>query len=216
MEAGRERPKWLAMLARLRERFPECKVYGDALHLLAPSSATACYPGILFLPITDVDHRIGFQVSFLAPYYVLYSFRAFPVERNVPPATRLTPDDSERPYWEAIAREIEETYRAEYMPPEIGNVIVPDFQQNRVVEYNAEGKQIHQINVQWPNSATRLPNGNTLVASQNTRKVIEFNLTPTEASSAIVGPLGSASTLTGAPTASTTLAIWARSVRPGA
>jgi HEAT repeat protein len=56
-----------------------------------------------------------------------------------------------------------------------GNVIVPDFQQNRVVEYNAEGKQVHQINVQWPNSATRLPNGNTLVASQNTRKVIEFN-----------------------------------------
>jgi hypothetical protein len=56
-----------------------------------------------------------------------------------------------------------------------GNVIVPDFQQNRVVEYNSDGKQIHQINVQWPNSALRLPNGNTLVASQNTRKVTEFN-----------------------------------------
>jgi HEAT repeat protein len=56
-----------------------------------------------------------------------------------------------------------------------GNLVVPDFQQNRVVEYNSEGKQIAQFNVQWPNSATRLPNGNTLVASQNTRKVIEFN-----------------------------------------
>lgn len=56
-----------------------------------------------------------------------------------------------------------------------GNVLVPDFQQNRVVEYNGEGKQIAQFNVQWPNSALRLPNGNTLVASQNTRKVMEFN-----------------------------------------
>ena len=55
-----------------------------------------------------------------------------------------------------------------------GNVLVPDFQQNRVVEYNGEGKQIAQFNVQWPNSALRLPNGNTLVASQNTRKVMEF------------------------------------------
>ncbi|MCS7047579.1 MAG: hypothetical protein NZO58_14575 [Gemmataceae bacterium] len=56
-----------------------------------------------------------------------------------------------------------------------GNVLVPDFQQNRVVEYNADGKQISQFNVQWPNSVMRLPNGNTLVASQNTRKVIEFD-----------------------------------------
>lgn len=56
-----------------------------------------------------------------------------------------------------------------------GNVLVPDFQQNRIVEYNGEGKMVGaQINVQWPNSVMRLPNGNTLVASQNTRKVMEF------------------------------------------
>ena len=57
-----------------------------------------------------------------------------------------------------------------------GNVLVPDFQQNRVVEYNGEGNLLPlQINVQWPNSAIRLPNGNTLVASQNTRKIMEFD-----------------------------------------
>ncbi len=55
-----------------------------------------------------------------------------------------------------------------------GNVLVPDFQNNRVVEYNGEGKQIAQFNVQWPNSVLRLPNGNTLVASQNTKRVMEF------------------------------------------
>lgn len=62
-----------------------------------------------------------------------------------------------------------------------GGVIVPDFQQNRVVEYDAEGKQVSAFNVQWPNSVMRLPNGNTLVASQNTRKIIEFDRTGREA-----------------------------------
>ena len=56
-----------------------------------------------------------------------------------------------------------------------GNVLVPDFQQNRVVEYNGDGKQIAQFNVQWPNSALRLSNGHTLVASQNSRKITEFD-----------------------------------------
>ena len=56
-----------------------------------------------------------------------------------------------------------------------GGVLVPDFQQNRVIEYDGEGKIVTQINVQWPNSVMRLPNGHTLVGSQNTRRVIEFD-----------------------------------------
>src|SRR5205807_9752103 len=56
-----------------------------------------------------------------------------------------------------------------------GGVIIPEFQQNRVVEYNADGKQMKTFNVQWPNSVMRLPNGNTLVASQNTRRIAEFD-----------------------------------------
>ncbi|MBX9678798.1 MAG: PQQ-binding-like beta-propeller repeat protein [Gemmataceae bacterium] len=61
-----------------------------------------------------------------------------------------------------------------------GGVVVPDFQQNRVVEYDADGKQVSSFNVQSPNSVMRLPNGNTLVASQNTRKVSEFDRTGRE------------------------------------
>ncbi|MFO0863073.1 MAG: PQQ-binding-like beta-propeller repeat protein [Gemmataceae bacterium] len=61
-----------------------------------------------------------------------------------------------------------------------GGVVIPDFQQNRVVEYDADGKQVASFNVQWPNSVMRLPNGNTLVASQNTRKVSEFDRTGRE------------------------------------
>ena len=56
-----------------------------------------------------------------------------------------------------------------------GNVLIPDFQQKRVVEYDTNGNQVAQINTEWPSSASRLPNGNTLVASSNTRRVVEYN-----------------------------------------
>lgn len=56
-----------------------------------------------------------------------------------------------------------------------GGVVVPDFQQNRVVEFDADGKHVKSFNVQWPNSVQRLPNGHTLVASQNSRLIAEFD-----------------------------------------
>jgi len=57
-----------------------------------------------------------------------------------------------------------------------GNVVVPDFNGHRVVEYSAEGKQVKAFAVlQFPNSVQRLPNGNTLVSSQNTRRIAEYD-----------------------------------------
>ena len=56
-----------------------------------------------------------------------------------------------------------------------GNIIVPHYQQQRVVEYNQDGAQVATFNLNWPNSVVRLPNGNTLVASQNTRQIVEFD-----------------------------------------
>lgn len=56
-----------------------------------------------------------------------------------------------------------------------GNVLVPDFQQQRVVEYDTSGTMVNQFATPWPSSAQRLPNGNTLVASQNTQRVVEYN-----------------------------------------
>jgi HEAT repeat protein len=58
-----------------------------------------------------------------------------------------------------------------------GHVLMPEFQTNRVVEYDRNGNAVGRTltNVQWPNSAERLPDGHTLVASQNTRRVIEFD-----------------------------------------
>lgn len=56
-----------------------------------------------------------------------------------------------------------------------GNIIVPHYQQQRVVEYDQNGAQVATFNVNWPNSVVRLPNRNTLIASQNTRQIIEFD-----------------------------------------
>ncbi|MCI0380868.1 MAG: HEAT repeat domain-containing protein [Gemmataceae bacterium] len=56
-----------------------------------------------------------------------------------------------------------------------GNVLVPDFQRGRVVEYDNDGKEVTSFGVQWPNSVMRLPNGNTLVASQNSRTIAEYD-----------------------------------------
>jgi hypothetical protein len=54
-------------------------------------------------------------------------------------------------------------------------VIVPLFNQNKVVENNLENKAIWEASVTWPTSAQRLPNGNTLVASVQAMRVVEID-----------------------------------------
>ncbi|MBI1831677.1 MAG: hypothetical protein HYR84_09530, partial [Planctomycetes bacterium] len=57
-----------------------------------------------------------------------------------------------------------------------GHIIVPHYNNQRVVEYNENGGQVgNPIQIAWPNSVTRLPNGNNLVTSYNQRQVYEFN-----------------------------------------
>jgi HEAT repeat protein len=48
-----------------------------------------------------------------------------------------------------------------------GNVLVPLGWNNRVIEYNGDGKEVWSATVPQPMHCTRLPNGHTLVASQN-------------------------------------------------
>lgn len=57
-----------------------------------------------------------------------------------------------------------------------GNVLVPLFQENRVVEFDMDGKQVGNLTgVQLPTGAQRLPNGNTLISSMNTRRIVELD-----------------------------------------
>jgi len=46
-----------------------------------------------------------------------------------------------------------------------GNVLVPQTKQNRVVEFDPEGKAVWQIAVQKPTSVAKLPNGHILVVT---------------------------------------------------
>jgi len=55
------------------------------------------------------------------------------------------------------------------------HVLYPQYSSNKVTEYDGEGKVVWEANVQWPTSAFRLPNGNTLVACQQQQKVFEIN-----------------------------------------
>jgi hypothetical protein len=120
--AAAERRRFLDMLSRLRTALPGCDVIDHSLHLPA-GRASACYPGLVLLPKAGgIDRRVGFQISFLVPHYVLYSERYCQDTETV----RLQPHTDDRPYWDTVAREIESTYGASPMPSELGHVTVPD------------------------------------------------------------------------------------------
>lgn len=68
---------WNALLSRLGERFPECCEFNGSLHL-PTGEHDACLTGGLILrtpPEGEFHHSVGFLISFLVPYYVVYSSR---------------------------------------------------------------------------------------------------------------------------------------------
>jgi hypothetical protein len=71
-----------------------------------------------------------------------------------------------------------------------GNLLIPQYQQNRVAEFDATGKEVWSVAVNSPSSATRLPNGNTLVSSLVGRRVAEYDRAGREVwSVALDGPV---------------------------
>jgi hypothetical protein len=56
-----------------------------------------------------------------------------------------------------------------------GNVLLPVPAQNKVMEYDDKGKVVWEADVTSPISASRMPNGNVLVASSNGACVVELN-----------------------------------------
>ncbi len=58
-----------------------------------------------------------------------------------------------------------------------GKVLIPVMIGNKVMEYDADGKNTWSANFANATSASRLPNGNTLVASFNQQKVVELDNT---------------------------------------
>jgi hypothetical protein len=56
-----------------------------------------------------------------------------------------------------------------------GRVLVPFYSQNRVVEFDADGRRVWEATVARPGSVMRLPNGHTLVTSRLSRNVVEID-----------------------------------------
>ncbi|MFO0590275.1 MAG: hypothetical protein U0441_22215 [Polyangiaceae bacterium] len=168
-KAGAEREPWLETLRRLREKLPGHDVLNLSLHL-PTGEFEAAYSGKLCLASGPGEHahQLGFLVSFLVPYYVVYSSRivddirhdsdpdktAFrfsfdwspgdekaeesaprlgvevplPVPRREIRSFEFSPD--EQPFAVSIAEEIETHWGHERLPPDVGNIVVPDVATN--------------------------------------------------------------------------------------
>ncbi len=61
-----------------------------------------------------------------------------------------------------------------------GHVLVPELRNNRVAEYDGEGKVVWQVPFNQPVAAVRLVNGNTLVTSFNQPRAVELDRTGKE------------------------------------
>jgi len=77
-QAGAECGRWRDMLRRIGDQFPERGISNLSVHLVTGGS-DACYSGSLSLPDHTPErwHHIDFMVSFLVPYYIVFSSRVF-------------------------------------------------------------------------------------------------------------------------------------------
>ena len=56
-----------------------------------------------------------------------------------------------------------------------GRVLVPQYRNHKVTEYDLNGKVVWEARVQAPTSAVRLANGHTLAATLLGQRVLELN-----------------------------------------
>lgn len=128
-------PKWQALLQRIAERFPEEQYPGAGIEdrcvfLRAPGMTpwSRCFSGSLWLPreLRQTERRVGFQVSFVTPYYMVYVWHDVAEHACMSDQFSFEPLPEEMPYVEAVREEIEALYpEHELMPPAIGMTPVP-------------------------------------------------------------------------------------------
>jgi hypothetical protein len=56
-----------------------------------------------------------------------------------------------------------------------GRILLPQYANNRVIEYDADGKAVWEATAQQPTSVQRLPNGHTLVSSLYSQLMVELD-----------------------------------------
>ncbi|MEZ4294769.1 MAG: hypothetical protein R3B70_07310 [Polyangiaceae bacterium] len=73
--AGANNRQWRTLLQQASEQFSSDVVHNDSLHL-PTGTMDAAYSGKVFVKTGTEDLTIAFLISFVAPYYLLYSHRA--------------------------------------------------------------------------------------------------------------------------------------------
>jgi outer membrane protein assembly factor BamB len=58
-----------------------------------------------------------------------------------------------------------------------GHVLIPEKDNNRVVEYDADGQSVREVSIEQPIAAVRLPNGNTIVTLMQQQSAVEVDRT---------------------------------------
>jgi hypothetical protein len=123
-EAGKPNTPWSELLARLYKRFPD-RVTNRSLHLTG-GGFDACYS----LTVEQAPHEIGLAICFIAPYYVVYSSRNVDRTYRESEPKKLQAfvlDDDEKADAQVMIDEMNLLFPAhEPMPPDIGNIVVPD------------------------------------------------------------------------------------------
>lgn len=139
---GEPYDRFCHMLRRLESQFPELNIQNGSLGLVS-GDFDACYSAKLWLPSSAPDvvtYYLGFFIGLIAPVYIVYRMiRHAPPEsttwswteqvrymKEYPFEHSFTFTAEEKPYVDAISTEIEATFNAELLPPELGKLIVPD------------------------------------------------------------------------------------------
>lgn len=131
VQAGADGNPWGILLERIRAHFPGAIMHNGSTHL-PTGQMDGGYVGWLELPPRgwyEVHRKIGFLISFLAPCYVIYgaSIIIAPTTSGRTQELRFTFPPDEDPYVRTITGEILSVFPGyELIPPEVGNVIVPD------------------------------------------------------------------------------------------
>ena len=108
------------------------EVRNQSIRLLDPNDAPSdlCYCGGIYLPprrAEEINHRVSFRVSFVVPYYYLYSVHQVNTPGDFEYRISFSFSEDETPFVLAVEEEIRRSYPGyEPMGPDVGLTIVPE------------------------------------------------------------------------------------------
>lgn len=125
-------PVWRLVLRRLRDSFPNVEVRNESLRFEASEAVPIdrCFAGTVELPPRsnrEQNHRLGFRLSFVVPYYFLYSTHQLTDVEGLDFRIEFSFTEDEIPFATAIEREMAEAFpQHEKMSTDVGKIIVPN------------------------------------------------------------------------------------------